>query len=82
MKSQSRSAKLSDLRKALGPGILLACAAIRARISSGPRALAQFGWSLLWFVLLANVLRFPFSLIGHRYTSATGESLLCPVVLR
>jgi Mn2+/Fe2+ NRAMP family transporter len=77
MMTQSRSADLSNLRKALGPGILIACAAVGgSHLVWSTRAGAQFGWSLLWLVLLANVLKFPFFLFGQRYTSATGESLL------
>jgi Mn2+/Fe2+ NRAMP family transporter len=77
MMTESRSANSSDLRKALGPGILVACAAVGgSHLVWSTRAGAQFGWSLLWLVLLANVLKFPFFLFGQRYTSATGESLL------
>jgi Mn2+/Fe2+ NRAMP family transporter len=77
MNAPSRSANLSNLRKALGPGILVACAAIGgSHLVWSTRAGAQFGWSLLWLVLLANLLKFPFFLYGQRYTSATGESLL------
>jgi len=77
METQSNSETLSNLRKALGPGILVACAAVGgSHLVWSTRAGAQFGWSLLWLVLLANVLKFPFFLFGQRYTSATGESLL------
>jgi Mn2+/Fe2+ NRAMP family transporter len=72
-----RPARSSDLRKALGPGILAACAAIGgSHLVWSTRAGADFGWSLLWIVLLANLLKFPFFLYGQRYTAATGESLL------
>ena len=40
------------------------------------RAGADYGWSLLGLVLLANLLKLPFFLYGQRYTAATGESLL------
>jgi Mn2+/Fe2+ NRAMP family transporter len=77
VKREGSSADLSNLRKALGPGILVACAAIGgSHLVWSTRAGAQFGWSLLWLVLLANVLKLPFFLYGQRYTSATGESLL------
>jgi Mn2+/Fe2+ NRAMP family transporter len=77
MMTQSGSADLSNLRKALGPGILVACAAVGgSHLVWSTRAGAQFGWSLVWLVLLANLLKFPFFLFGQRYTSATGESLL------
>lgn len=69
--------KNTNLWKALGPGILVACAAVGgSHLVWSTRAGAQFGWSLLWLVVLANVLKFPFFYYGQRYTSATGESLL------
>jgi Mn2+/Fe2+ NRAMP family transporter len=68
---------VSNLRKALGPGLLMSCAAIGgSHLVWSTRAGADFGWSLLGLVLLANLLKFPFFLYGQRYTSATGESLL------
>ena len=70
-------ASRSNLWKALGPGILVACAAIGgSHLVWSTRAGAEFGWSLLWLVLLANLLKFPFFFFGQRYAAATGESLL------
>ncbi len=67
----------SNLWKAIGPGILVACTAVGAsHLVWSTRAGADFGWSLLGLVLLANLLKFPFFLYGQRYTAATGESLL------
>jgi Mn2+/Fe2+ NRAMP family transporter len=67
----------SNLWKALGPGILMSCAAIGgSHLVWSTRAGAAFGWRLLGLILLANLLKFPFFLYGQRYTSATGESLL------
>ncbi len=76
--SQAPPAKpVSNLRKALGPGLLMACAAIGgSHLVWSTRAGAYFGWSLLGLVLLANLLKFPFFLYGQRYSAATGESLL------
>jgi Mn2+/Fe2+ NRAMP family transporter len=66
-----------NLWKALGPGILVACAAVGgSHLVWSTRAGAEFGWELLWLVLLANLLKYPFFLYGQRYTAATGESLL------
>jgi len=71
------SSSSSTLWKALGPGILVACAAVGgSHLVWSTRAGAEFGWSLLWLILLANLLKFPFFLYGQRYTAATGESLL------
>lgn len=67
----------NNLWKSLGPGILVACAAVGgSHLVWSTRAGAEFGWSLVWLVLLANLLKFPFFLYGQRYTAATGESLL------
>jgi len=66
-----------NLWKALGPGILVACAAVGgSHLVWSTRAGAIFGWSLVWLVLLANLIKLPFFLYGQRYTAATGESLL------
>ncbi len=67
----------SNLRKALGPGILVACAAVGgSHLVWSTRAGADFGWALVGLILLANLVKFPFFLYGQRYASATGESLL------
>jgi Mn2+/Fe2+ NRAMP family transporter len=67
----------SNLRKAIGPGILVACAAIGgSHLHWAAKAGAMHGWSLLGLVLLANLFKYPFFLYGQRYTAATGESLL------
>jgi Mn2+/Fe2+ NRAMP family transporter len=67
----------SSLRKAIGPGILVACAAIGgSHLHWAAKAGALHGWSLLGLVLLANIFKYPFFLYGQRYTAATGESLL------
>lgn len=66
-----------NLWKAIGPGILVACAAVGgSHLVWSTRAGADYGWKLLGLVLLANLLKFPFFLYGQRYTAATGESLL------
>jgi Mn2+/Fe2+ NRAMP family transporter len=67
----------SDLWKALGPGILVACAAVGgSHLVWSTSAGARYGWSLAGLIILANVLKFPFFYFGQRYTAATGESLL------
>lgn len=67
----------SNLFKAIGPGVLVACSAIGgSHLVWSTQAGAQYGWSLLGLILLANLLKFPFFLYGQRYTAATGESLL------
>lgn len=67
----------SNLWRALGPGILVACAAVGgSHLVWSTRAGAEYGWSLVGLILIANLLKYPFFLYGQRYTAATGESLL------
>ncbi len=67
----------SNLWKAIGPGILVACAAIGgSHLVWSTRAGALYGWQLLGLILIANLLKFPFFLYGQSYTAASGESLL------
>ncbi|MCL1066730.1 divalent metal cation transporter [Shewanella olleyana] len=67
----------ATLFASLGPGILMAAAAIGAsHLVSSTRAGAEFGWQLVWVVLLVNFLKYPFFAAGARYTAATNESLL------
>jgi len=77
MSTTSSANSTANLWKAIGPGILVACAAVGgSHLVWSTQAGATFGWALLWLVLLANILKFPFFLYGQRYTAATGESLL------
>lgn len=65
------------LLKHLGPGLLYAAAAIGvSHLVQSTRAGAGFGFSLVWVVILANVLKFPFFEYGPRYAAATGKSLI------
>jgi len=66
-----------DYLRSLGPGILLAGAAIGgSHIFQSTRAGANFGWGLIWAVALANILKYPFFDYAIRYQSATGNNLL------
>jgi len=63
--------------KKLGPGLLFAGAAIGvSHLVQSTRAGADFGFGLLWALLLINVIKYPFFQFGPRYAAATGESLL------
>jgi Mn2+/Fe2+ NRAMP family transporter len=65
------------LRQSLGPGILLAGAAIGgSHLVASTQAGARYGLGLLALVLLANLFKYPFLLVGSRFTAATGTSLL------
>jgi Mn2+/Fe2+ NRAMP family transporter len=63
--------------RAVGPGILFAGAAIGvSHLVQSTRAGAGYGFDLLWAVVLVLVFKYPFFQYAHRYTAATGESLL------
>lgn len=63
--------------KHLGPGLLYAGAAVGvSHLVQSTQAGAAWGMSLIWVVILANVLKFPFFEFGPRYAAATGESLI------
>ena len=69
--------KSSHLFQSIGPGILIACAAIGgSHLVWATKAGAEFGWQLLGLVLIANFLKFPFFYFGQHYTAVTGESML------
>jgi Mn2+/Fe2+ NRAMP family transporter len=75
--ARCRRGTYSDLWKAIGPGVLVCGAAVGgSHLVWSTRAGAEYGWSLLGLLLLANLLKYPFFLYGQRYTAATGESLL------
>ena len=63
--------------KTLGPGILFATTAIGvSHLVQSTRAGAEYGFALIGFILMANVLKFPFFEFGSRYANATGKSLI------
>ena len=63
--------------KKLGPGLLFAGAAIGvSHLVNSTKVGAEFGFGLLWVLLLVNLFKYPFFQFGPRYAAATGESLL------
>jgi len=63
--------------KRLGPGLLFAGAAIGvSHLVQSTRAGADFGFGLIWALLLINLIKYPFFQFGPRYAAATGKSLL------
>ena len=63
--------------KSLGPGLLFAAAAVGvSHLVQSTRAGADFGFGLLWALLLVNVFKYPFFQYGPRYAAATGNTLL------
>lgn len=61
----------------LGPGLMYAGAAIGvSHLVQSTRAGAEFGYSIAFFIILANLLKYPIFEAGPRYVAATGDSLL------
>ena len=61
----------------LGPGLLFAGAAIGvSHLVQSTRAGADFGWGLLWAIILVNLFKYPFFQYGPRFSIATNKSLL------
>ena len=61
----------------LGPGLLFAGAAIGvSHLVQSTRAGAEFGFGLVWALLLVHLFKYPFFPFGPRYAAATGETLL------
>lgn len=66
-----------NIFKSLGPGLLFAGAAVGvSHLVQSTRAGANFGFGLLWVLLLATIFKYPFFQFGPRYAAATGETLL------
>ena len=62
---------------ALGPGILMASAAIGgSHLISSTQAGARFGWQLAFVIVVANLLKYPFFRFGPQYTVESGRSLV------
>ncbi|CAM4301893.1 NRAMP family divalent metal transporter [Pseudoalteromonas ostreae] len=62
---------------ALGPGILMATAAIGgSHLVASTQAGAIFGWQLFWLIVVVNLLKYPFFRFGIEYTLATKKSLV------
>ena len=65
------------LLKSLGPGLLFAGAAIGvSHLVQSTKAGAEFGFGLLWALILVNLFKYPFFQFGPRYAAATGNTLV------
>jgi Mn2+/Fe2+ NRAMP family transporter len=66
-----------NILKSLGPGLLWAGAAIGvSHLVQSTRAGANYGFALIWVIVIVNILKYPFFEYGPRYATATGESLI------
>lgn len=65
------------IRKALGPGFLLAGAAIGvSHLVQSTRAGADYGFALWWVLLFACLTKYPFLEFGPRFAASTGQNLI------
>ncbi len=63
--------------KVLGPGLLYAGTAVGvSHLVQSTRAGAMFNFDLVWILILANILKYPFFEFGTRYAVATGKNLV------
>jgi Mn2+/Fe2+ NRAMP family transporter len=68
---------LKGLQKHIGPGFLLAGAAIGvSHLVQATRAGADYGVVLIFAILIACLTKYPFMEFGSRYTGATGKNLI------
>lgn len=75
--SASTASTWDGIKQSLGPGLLMAAAAIGvSHLVQSTRAGATYGWALVWAVVLANIFKYPFLEYGPRYAIATGESMI------
>jgi len=69
--------KLFRFWRTLGPGLVFAGAAVGvSHLVQSTRAGASYGFELVWVLILANMLKYPFMEFGPRYANATGKSLI------
>ncbi|QIL85828.1 divalent metal cation transporter [Vibrio sp. HDW18] len=74
--SQTRGS-LTQLIRSLGPGIMMAAAAVGgSHLVASTQAGAIYGWQLAGLILLVNLFKYPFFRAGVQYTMGTGESLV------
>ena len=65
------------LKKTLGPGILFASTAIGvSHLVQSTRAGANYGFGFLFFIIIANLLKYPFFEFGSRFANATETSII------
>lgn len=74
---RASSSSWSSKLKAMGPGILMASAAVGgSHIVSSAQAGSKYGWALMGIVILANLFKYPFFRFGAEYTLDTGKTLV------
>lgn len=68
---------MKNFSKTLGPGILFASTAIGvSHLIQSTRAGADYGLGLIWAVIIANFLKYPFFEYASRYANVTHTSII------
>jgi len=74
---QNMMYKIQRFLKILGPSLLYAGAAVGvSHLVQSTRAGALFNFDLVWVLILANLLKYPFFEFGARYAVTTGKNLV------
>ncbi|TVZ25260.1 Mn2+/Fe2+ NRAMP family transporter [Gillisia sp. Hel_I_86] len=77
IKTANTKQSKSSFLKSLGPGFLLAGAAIGvSHLVQSTRAGADYGFILIWVLVIACATKYPFLEFGPRYAAATGNHLI------
>lgn len=72
-----KNSTIDGLKNSLGPGLIMAAAAIGvSHLVQSTRAGAEYGFALVWAVILANIFKYPFLEFGPRYALATGKNMI------
>lgn len=75
--SRKQISTFASKLNALGPGILMASAAVGgSHIVASTQAGAIYGWQLAVIIILANLFKYPFFRFGAQYTLDNGHSLV------
>ncbi len=75
--SAGNGSSIKQLIQSLGPGIMMATAAVGgSHLVASTKAGAIYGWQLAALILLVNLLKYPFFRAGVQYTMGTGNSLI------
>ncbi|EGU34759.1 hypothetical protein VIBRN418_11695 [Vibrio sp. N418] len=73
----ARQNSLTQLVRSMGPGIMMAAAAVGgSHLVASTQAGAIYGYQLALLILLVNLFKYPFFRAGIQYTMGTGESLV------
>lgn len=75
--SSQQSTSLKQKLQSLGPGIMMAAAAVGgSHLVASTKAGAIYGWQLIGLILLVNLFKYPFFRAGIQYTAGTKKSLI------